>query len=687
MAYKYTDTRKKTIRTNTKSTLGGLLSGVEAHHQGLEILNSNQDRSALPILGRSGLGSSGYQYDETRSVFQRAQTPSVLLNNQSVTVDIDIQSCRQNLSANLLNGDPHFKDLIGSRFEIKNPRTGDSYEFEFTSDVVFDPRDVFFCNYYNPAIDPTDTAGGVWSLFYLFHALPHERIPGPKTILKHPLWAERNRHRRQVWLRLYDSLTSPLKILNNNNRYEIPIGVPINQFVDGVDFQSFEGISRRGLVPWTSWNSLGSLEYFARSWLDYTNPGSANLLVRGWYIEFLTALVMHEVFLDDPDLRVDFGRMEDGDTKAYWLTNAKINIISDTAERGSFTNTTGVNVNVTQWTQVQDEKIYLGERVIRKDPRKFHEDEFSDTLKSVSGHGNFSTGYPAGDPYLIPLRSNRVPKSSMGVVYPTVEEYVDNKAVSVDETFEVPIFKMVPTQKRETLFNTYEDDFLFHEDVHYQDPNEQTWSKLQNTWRIYTTGATDQEGFVNYITDMLDKRFTRAELIPESPMSGIVNVFETAQGFYENMPHHVLENSRGSVLTQWLDDTQVVASFGDKWWRHQNDRPIKRYEDLVGARSTELQSQDFVDSNNPSLGVKENNSIMFNDFFDQEPTNLPIYIEEDRWTRIDDDFLVHLTSHPNRETRIDRREWQEDDYLYGGTGSVSSTQSSRSSIINRDQKR
>ena len=65
MAYKYTDTRKKTIRTNTKSTLGGLLSGVEAHHQGLEILNSNQDRSALPILGRSGLGSSGYPVSYT----------------------------------------------------------------------------------------------------------------------------------------------------------------------------------------------------------------------------------------------------------------------------------------------------------------------------------------------------------------------------------------------------------------------------------------------------------------------------------------------------------------------------------------------------------------------------------------------------------------------------------------------
>ena len=75
-------------------------------------------------------------------------------------------------------------------------------------------------------------------------------------------------------------------------------------------------------------------------------------------------------------------------------------------------------------------------------------------------------------------------------------------------------------------------------------------------------------------------------------------------------------------------------------------------------------------------------AVMFNDYFDQEEPDVLDYVEEQRWSRIDDEMIVYLTqmfhdddndiSTPQvatgRSFEIDRRDWQQSDYLYANTG-------------------
>ena len=78
---------------------------------------------------------------------------------------------------------------------------------------------------------------------------------------------------------------------------------------------------------------------------------------------------------------------------------------------------------------------------------------------------------------------------------------------------------------------------------------------------------------------------------------------------------------------------------------------------------------------------------MFNDYFDQEPLDNHDYIEDERWTRIDDTMLDILTFNANRVTHIDRREWQESDYIDTATGFINSQESGHGGIIYRELKR
>ena len=75
------------------------------------------------------------------------------------------------------------------------------------------------------------------------------------------------------------------------------------------------------------------------------------------------------------------------------------------------------------------------------------------------------------------------------------------------------------------------------------------------------------------------------------------------------------------------------------------------------------------------------------DFFDQEPLDNHDFVEEERWTRIDDEMLDILTFNANRGTHIDTREWQESDYIYTSTGFINSQQSGQDGIIYREMKR
>ena len=75
------------------------------------------------------------------------------------------------------------------------------------------------------------------------------------------------------------------------------------------------------------------------------------------------------------------------------------------------------------------------------------------------------------------------------------------------------------------------------------------------------------------------------------------------------------------------------------------------------------------------------------DYFDQPPLENHDYIEDERWSRIDEEMLDVLTFNANRGTHIDRREWQESDYVYTATGFINSQTSGQDGIIYREMKR
>ena len=79
--------------------------------------------------------------------------------------------------------------------------------------------------------------------------------------------------------------------------------------------------------------------------------------------------------------------------------------------------------------------------------------------------------------------------------------------------------------------------------------------------------------------------------------------------------------------------------------------------------------------------------MMFMDYFDQPAQDAHDYIEDERYTRIDETMLGVLTSNANRSFLIDRREWQESDYLYTSTGFPISQSSPSEGIMYRELKR
>lgn len=91
------------------------------------------------------------------------------------------------------------------------------------------------------------------------------------------------------------------------------------------------------------------------------------------------------------------------------------------------------------------------------------------------------------------------------------------------------------------------------------------------------------------------------------------------------------------------------------------------------------------------------NPMMFIDYFDQEPLDSHDYIEEERYTRIDNAMLEVVTKNDQpegssdpyggRSYLIDRREWQQSAYVHTATGFINSQVSGQDGIIYREMKR
>ena len=101
------------------------------------------------------------------------------------------------------------------------------------------------------------------------------------------------------------------------------------------------------------------------------------------------------------------------------------------------------------------------------------------------------------------------------------------------------------------------------------------------------------------------------------------------------------------------------------------------FEDVKGKRSTPAATEK----------LNEPNSVLFQDYFDQPELETHDYIEQDRFSRIDNTMLSILTVDSSRSFDIDRREWQESDYVYTSTGFITSQTTSQDGIIYREMKR
>ena len=63
------------------------------------------------------------------------------------------------------------------------------------------------------------------------------------------------------------------------------------------------------------------------------------------------------------------------------------------------------------------------------------------------------------------------------------------------------------------------------------------------------------------------------------------------------------------------------------------------------------------------------------------------YLEAERYTRIDSEMLAVLTFDDKRSFHIDRREWQQSDYIHTTTGFINTQHTPQDGIIYREMKR
>jgi hypothetical protein len=184
-----------------------------------------------------------------------------------------------------------------------------------------------------------------------------------------------------------------------------------------------------------------------------------------------------------------------------------------------------------------------------------------------------------------------------------------------------------------------------------------------------------------------------------------------------NYEYHVIENIGTSLITLNGNTLPLGIYRSYDWgWEDSNlttfSAKIKYRDETIESSWSSLATP----STYPALGKTTQDdavyagyvatqspgpSIMFNDYFDQQEPDVLDYIEEERWTRIDDEMMVWLTQrywdHDNnaatteeetgRSVEIDRREYQQSDYLYANTGHTTVHYQRVNGIIAQEHKR
>jgi hypothetical protein len=290
------------------------------------------------------------------------------------------------------------------------------------------------------------------------------------------------------------------------------------------------------------------------------------------------------------------------------------------------------------------------------DTRVFFEDLRTDTIQSTTMHSLKST--------VNLFRAAQYESTSSKSNYDANINSIAGNPVSsprftIHDSTEV-IIKQYP--KREELFGTFSDNFTWREDVHYLSADQQTWTKMGLYATMYHANLE------THITAMMDSNFADDQYIDNNPMSGRVDVFKRLSRVFDTHIELMYERHPYSVFDQFLDPLDDFINLQENRYPKKDDLNSDRaFEDVQGTRQDE--------------------NCIWEDYFDQPILENHDHSESERWTRIDDTMLGILTFDDNRGTHIDRREWQESDYVYTSTGFINSQSAGQDGIIYREMKR
>ena len=290
------------------------------------------------------------------------------------------------------------------------------------------------------------------------------------------------------------------------------------------------------------------------------------------------------------------------------------------------------------------------------DPRAFYEDLRTDTIQSTEPHS-----FRSSDTLF------RQAQFSSGASENNYDANINSIATNPTTTARFTthdsaevLIRQFP--KREEIFDTYRGNHQWREDIHYLSPDQQTWSRMEALATNYHSSLTA------HIEAMMNSNFADEQYIDPNPLSGRVDALNRLSRIFDTHTNLIFERHQNSVFDQYLD-------------------PI---DDFINLQENRFPQEDVLNSDAPFediQGTRQDDKCMWNDYFDQPPLENHDFIEDERWTRIDDEMLNVVTVHADRTIRIDKREWQESDYVYTATGFINSQTSGQDGIIYREMKR
>ena len=236
---------------------------------------------------------------------------------------------------------------------------------------------------------------------------------------------------------------------------------------------------------------------------------------------------------------------------------------------------------------------------------------------------------------------------------------------------------------------------------------------LWNTRKSVSAQSFDLES----ITIVKDKYLKKSEQIAVKKFEDLKGIRDEGEEEY----HIIRVKTSGQVHSMAPNPPGQPASIGtlpagnyrSYHWKYDSSGNIKfeiRYKGGVARASFPATSPNFPSQNTPTSDwiylkrvptVSPGESIMFEDYFDQEDPDVLDYVEEEKWSRIDGEMMVWLTkkywdndNNPStidvltgRSIEIDQREWQQSDYLYTNTGHTAVHSSRVNGIIAQEHKR